>query len=110
MDVNDLTLREIKGLKNLFHEEETCSSPFEVGGNYLIRTVTMTIYGTLKSVGQHELVLRDSSWIADTGRFADSLINPTKFSEVEPFKNDVIVGRGSIVDATIIDKISLKQK
>jgi len=77
-------------------------SPFKIGKNYLIRTVTMAQVGKLKFVGDNELVLSDASWIADTGRFHNSLKNG-HFEEIEPFPNDVIVGRGAIVDATVWD-------
>ena len=74
-------------------------SMFEVGKKYLVRTVTMTIVGECNGVGKKELMFKSASWIADTGRFHDCL-KTGNFSEVEPFVNDVIVGRGAIVDAT----------
>jgi hypothetical protein len=72
---------------------------WKIGSAYLIRTVTMIQTGRLIAVTEHELVLEDAAWIADTGRFADALKGGT-FSEVEPFPDgEVIVGRGSIIDA-----------
>ncbi len=70
-----------------------------VGTNYLIRTVTMTLTGMLSYIDEHELVLENASWVADTGRFADAL-KTGKLNEVEPFPSYAIIGRGSIVDAT----------
>lgn len=84
--------------------------PFKIGKNYLIRTVTMIQTGTLVWVGDKELVLENAAWIADTGRFADSLKDVNKFSEVEPFDKPVIVGRGAIIDATEIDDVVTVQK
>ena len=84
-------------------EPKTSESIWEIGENYLIRTVTMTLTGKLKIIGDKELVLSDAAWIADTGRFSEALEDQDKFNEVEPFKNDVIVGRGSIVDASKIN-------
>ena len=78
-------------------------SPWGIGKKYHIRTVTMHLTGQLKFIGDKELVLESAAWIADSGRFSNFLDNPIDCSnEVEPFKNDVIVGRGSIIDATEI--------
>jgi hypothetical protein len=76
--------------------------PWVVSKSYFIRTVTMFLVGKLEFVGEKELVLSSASWIADTGRFHDCL-KKMQFNEVEPFLNDAIVGRGSIIDATIWD-------
>jgi len=83
---------------------------WEIGKNYFIRTVTMNNTGRLVEVGEHELVLEDAAWIADSGRFSDVLKN-SKFSEVEPFPSKrVIVGRGAVVDACQIEQLPLTQK
>jgi len=82
---------------------------FEIGKNYLIRTVTMIVTGKLEKVGDKELLLSKAAWIADTGRFYDNL-KSEKFDEVEPFINDVILGRGSIVDMTQINNLPESQK
>jgi len=82
---------------------------FEIGKNYLIRTVTMIVTGKLERVGNKELLLSNAAWIADTGRFFDNL-KSEQFEEVEPFINDVILGRGSIVDMTQINKLPESQK
>lgn len=75
------------------------SGAWQVGKPYLIRTVTMTLHGTLVAVTPSELVLRDAAWIADSGRFANFLKGEEP-NEVEPFPDgDVLVGRGSVIDA-----------
>ena len=74
-------------------------SVWDLGKNYLIRTVTMIQLGTLKRVTDKELILSDACWVADTGRFNEALEKGT-LNEVEMFQRDVIVGRGSIIDAT----------
>lgn len=74
-------------------------SVWQIGKNYLIRTVTMIQLGTLKTVTEKELLLSEACWVADTGRFHVAL-ETGELNEVEMFKNDVIVGRGAIVDAT----------
>lgn len=85
-------------------------SPWVVGTNYLIRTVTMIDSGRLVWVGEHELVLEDAAWIADTGRFADAVAKG-EFSEVEPFPaGRVIIGRGGIIDAVTIPALPRTRK
>jgi len=72
--------------------------PWELGSHYVIRTVTMTQTGVVVAVYPQEIVMKDAAWVADTGRFHDFLKGKSP-SEVEPFTDNVIVGRGSIVDA-----------
>lgn len=85
-------------------------SPWKIGRNYLIRTVTMIDTGKLVQVTDQELVLENAAWIADTGRFADTLKTGT-FNEVEPFpEGKVIVGRGAIIDAVEITLLPREQK
>jgi len=111
MNIDDLTVKQVRELQSLITKPQAEStSPFKIGESYLIRTVTMTQIGRLESVGEHELVLSSAAWIADTGRFYDAL-KTGKLNEIEPFPNDVIVGRGSIVDATIwTHKMKWEQK
>lgn len=71
-----------------------------LGEKYIIRTVTMIQTGRLVYMDEHELVLEDAAWIADTGRWADALATGS-LSEIEPFEDEAIVGRASICDATI---------
>ena len=74
-------------------------SVWEIGKNYLIRTVTMIQLGKLKRVTDRELLLSNACWVADTGRFNIAL-STGAINEIEMFQKDVIIGRGSIVDAT----------
>lgn len=113
MNIDNLTIKEAKeiatmvsGLTAKGAEQE---GPYVIGKNYLVRTVTMIVSGELKAVYPSELVFKDAAWIADTGRFHDNL-KSCEFNEVEPFINDVIVGRGAIVDVTIIEKLPRNQK
>ena len=85
---------------------------WEIGKKYLIRTVTMIQHGTLVDVTDKELVMVGCSWIADTGRFSDFVCGKIEPNEVEPFPQDraVIIGRGALIDAVILDKTFNKQK
>ncbi len=110
-------LEEYKSLQKLFNvnvESEQVDKPYEVGINYLIRTVTMIVVGTLKGIYKQELILENASWIADTGRFHNALkdgIETISSSEIEPFVSDVIIGRGAIVDCTAyVCKLPTEQK
>jgi hypothetical protein len=72
---------------------------WNVGKVYMIRGVNMYQVGRLISIDDHELILEDAAWIADTGRFNQALTSKT-FNEVEPFTaKRIAVGRGQIVDA-----------
>ena len=85
-------------------------SAWEVGKCYLIRTVTMIDTGRLVDVTEHEIVLEEAAWIADTGRFSDAL-KSLQFNEVEPFPDGrVIVGRGAVIDAVQITSTQRTQK
>ena len=110
MNIEDLTIREAKQLTAAFSGGSPTPDPWEIGKNYLIRTVTMIDTGKLVAVGPQELVLESAAWIADTGRFSGAL-QSVEFSEVEPFpEGKVIIGRGSVIDAIQIPSLPRKQK
>ncbi len=94
LDINSMTLGQPKEIQN---KEEKC--PWELGKAYFIRTVTMHLIGELIFISDKELVLKNASWIADSGRFHDALKNG-ELNEIEPFIEDVIVNRTAIIDAT----------
>ena len=77
-----------------------CDELWCVGKVYFIRTVTMHLIGTLKAINEKEMLLDTAVWVADSGRFYDAL-KTGKLNEVEPFVNQVIVNRSSVVDATV---------
>ncbi len=97
--LDNLTLREIKELSALFNKSNPTEHFFQIGKAYFIRTVTMHLIGKLEAVGEKELLMSQASQIADSGRFHEA-IKTGKLDEVEPFKDDIIIGRGAIVDAT----------
>lgn len=109
MNIDDLTLGQIRSISALF-TPRVDNSAWEIGANYLIRTVTMIDTGRLLAVTAQELVLEDAAWIADTGRFADA-VEKAEFGEVEPFPaGRVILGRGAIIDAVKIRSVPRSQK
>lgn len=72
---------------------------YVIGKNYIFRTVTHYWTGRLDAVYEHELVLGDAAWIADTGRWHQCLKDGT-LNEVEPIPGEglAIISRGAIVD------------
>ncbi len=73
--------------------------PFGKGDKVLIRTVTMIQTGKIKGIGPDWIELEQAAWIADTGRFAQTLAEGT-VSECEPVPGDgrCVVGRGAVID------------
>ena len=99
MNLDDLTLGQLKQLQSLSPALD--DHPYKVGSNYFIRTVTHHFTGKLIKVTKQELVLIDAAWIADDGRFHDAMTKG-EFDEIEPYVSgqEVIIGRGSIIDAS----------
>lgn len=89
----------------------TSGTAFEIGKPYFIRTATHAQTGRVVSVTEHEIVLEDAAWIADTGRFANAIAS-AGFDEVEPFPpgSRVIVGRPALIDAVQIKSLPMAQK
>jgi len=102
MDIDKLTYKDIKEILAAFGDMQKPVEPshfFDIGEKYLIRTVTMIVIGKLEGVGSTELLLSSACWVAETDRFSASL-KTGNLIEVEPFIDDIIVGRGSIIDMT----------
>jgi len=102
-NIENLTYKELKEIANLFSNKTSSKNhPFQIGKNYFIRTVTMILVGKLEEVYDNELVLSTPAWIPDTGRFMNCIRDGEKsINEIEPFSDNIIIGRGSIVDATV---------
>lgn len=100
MDIDNLTIRELKHIQSLLKGSVEATHPYEIGKNYFIRTVTHHLTGKLIKVTSKELVLSDAAWIADDGRFHDAL-KTGNLNEIEPFPSEVIVGRGALIDACL---------
>lgn len=110
-DLNKMTIRELKTTleqlekkKQKLQKSTVKGTPYIIGANYMIRTVTMIYTGKLVKVYDKELVLTDCAWIPETDRWADTCKNGN-FKEVEPFpeKAEVNVNREAILDSFIVD-------
>ena len=77
--------------------------PWVLGANYFVRTVTHHYTGKLVAVFPQELMFIDAAWIADDGRFHLAM-KSGEFGEIEPYPDgqEVVIGRGAILDATVI--------
>lgn len=77
-------------------------NPFVVGRTYLFRQVTFAWCGTVRSVGEKEIVIEPAACIFDTGRFTNAIregFEKQDPSEIEPIDGPVVLGRGALVDA-----------
>lgn len=78
---------------------------FTPGTKVYVRTVTHHQVGeivSIETVGQQSfLVLKNASWVADSGRWTTALKDSfSKTAEIEPFESEVLVNIGSIIDVT----------
>lgn len=105
MDINELTVGQAKELAAMFSGKEAEGHFFEIGKNYIVRTVTYIYTGKLVEVGASEIVLVDCSWIPETERYMQFVENGS-VKECEPFPDgrNVIIGRGGIMDAVVLEK------
>lgn len=81
----------------------------EIGKIYSIRTVTMIFVGRLKDVNSQEFLFEDVAWIPETERWA-SFVKDCAHKEAEPYIKPVVIGRGSLIDATEVPKLVVDQK
>ena len=112
MDLSMIDLKELLATNGPAKAaNEPGSVPYEIGENYLVRTVTMIYTGKLLTVYPQELVLVDVHWIADTELWHVA-IRDVCFKEQEEYPpgRNVIIGRGAILDAVVIDKLPIGNK
>ena len=98
MNIDELSYGQMKEIAKAVGKTFNEDHPYKIGQAYLIRTVTMYVTGRLTWVGDKELVVEDAAWIADTGRYADALKDPSVLKEIEPVPGPKIIGRGAIID------------
>lgn len=75
-------------------------SVIRIGNVVFIRTVTMIVLGRIVDLTHEFIELEDASWVAETARYAESLATGA-LNEVEPYLDNVVVGRGAIIEATM---------
>lgn len=74
-----------------------------VGKAVFVRSVTFHYIGRVVEVNGEELVLEDASWIAEGGRFTETLRDglTQKVIELEPYKDQVRLNRAAVIDWTL---------
>lgn len=97
MDIDSLTLGQLKEVQRMCGNAAPKSCSFEIGRSYFIRTVTNYITGKCAAITDSDIKLDDAAWVADTGRFSDALLSGN-LNEVEPYPGPAFVSRGAIVD------------
>ena len=100
IEVSDETYEKIKQQLGCDSFKDLTTLEDMVGEKYFFRTVTYHMTGRVKKVIGSILELENAAWIAESGRFMNA-IKEGKLNEVEPFQDDVEIGRGSIIDATL---------
>lgn len=99
ININDLTLGQIKELQNINLVNNSIELPFQIGEAYLFRTVTHIEVGRVKKIIGQFVELEDASWIADTGRYHDCLKKGI-FNEVEPYPLYTGINTQSLINYT----------
>jgi len=93
----------ILSLLGLDKSKESKQSFYQIGEDYVLRTVTMIYLGKMKQETEDALILEDCAWIPETSRWSDFL-QGKKPNEMEPYSEDVIVYKGALLDATVMKK------
>lgn len=108
MNINELTIGQIKELQAIFGTtpaRSAAATPYDkmIGGNVIVRTVTMIFTGKLLAAHPRELVLTNVSWIPETERYMQ-FVAEGKVKECEPYPEDeeVLIGRGAILDVVAL--------
>ena len=109
MDINEITIGQLKELRNFGGVSNPKKIPFEVGKCYFFRSDPFHKTGRVKEIVGDFLILEDAAWIADSGRLYDALKNET-FSEVEPYPRNMVINMLKIDDATEITTLPREQK
>jgi hypothetical protein len=107
--------KEISELKGLFGDVSVSSnekfsySDFE-SENVFVKTVTHHYTGHVVEVTRDTIKLENACWIADDGRFNESMKDSNNFNEVEPFKYPIELNKGAILVVTKMDTIPREVK
>lgn len=109
MNIEDLTLKQIREIQALCvgtaQPTMQCQSTYPVGKNVIVRTVTMIYTGRLEQVTDTDLVLVDCSWIPETERFTQFVVDGA-VRECEPYPDGlaVYINRGALLDMCELKK------
>ena len=107
----ELSLKDLKELLTV-KKPKTDDSHYEIGKPYMVHTVTAFYKGILEKVTAKELILKNASWVPDTGRFNEFAKTGDSNTEEEPFLENTLVpvSRGAMVIAFQIPNLTRKLK
>lgn len=97
MDINDLTIGQVKEVSAMCGAQSAKITPFKVGHKYIFRLVTHYWTGCVHKITGDFLELTDAAWIPDTGRYGET-ITTGQVSECEPV-GSAIINTGALIDA-----------
>ena len=99
MNINELTIGQLKEIQSLVNLEKSNKSIYPVGKNVIVRTITMIYTGKLSAVTDTDLILTECSWIPETDRYAD-FVTTGSVNECEPYPDnlEVFISRGALLD------------
>lgn len=95
LEISDETYEKIKEQLGV-DDREIANYEDMVGSKYYFRTVTFHLVGEVKKIVGRFVYLKGSSWVADSGRFMNTIKDGT-LSEVEPV-GDAFVNLDTVVD------------
>jgi hypothetical protein len=104
MDIDELTLGQLKqiaAIANVGLLQPSKRLPMPVGTKVFVRTVTHIFTGLVVETSEEEVAIEDACWVADTGRYADTLKKGEFGSsgELEPYPSGrVVLNRGAFID------------
>ncbi len=96
IEVSEETLLKINEQGLIQDEEEINTYQDLIGGKFFFRTVTFHLIGEVKKIVGKFAYLKNASWIADSGRFMNTIKDGT-LSEVEPV-GDAFLNLDTVVD------------
>ena len=107
----ELTIQDLKELIGTRTISKNVSD-YEVGKPYTIKTVLGWYKGVLTCETRQTLTLENCSWVAQTKRFSEYVLDDSKVEEEEPFaeKTKFIIERTSIIGGFQMDSIVRKLK
>ena len=99
MNINDLTIGQLKEIQSLMNFEKSEKSIYPVGENVIVRTLTMIYTGKLESVTDTDFILTSCAWIPETDRYSD-FVEKGSVNECEPYPDNlkVFISRGALLD------------
>jgi hypothetical protein len=106
----ELSLKDLKELLS----PRVCliETDYEIGKPYTIKTVLGWYKGILTKETKQTLTLEDCSWVAQTKRFSDYVLDDSQVEEEEPFAKETkfIIERTSIIGGFRMSSITRKLK